>query len=63
MSGGDSGRFLPRQCDIQLPKDNLGDQKVLESEFFMLSKSLKSKILTTMVPPPGCTGFITNLPF
>ena len=63
MSGGDSGRFLRRQCDIQLPKDNLGDQKVLESEFFMLIKRLKSKILTTMVPPPGCTGFITNLPF
>ena len=27
------------------------------------SKRLKSKILATMVPPPGYTGFITNFPF
>ena len=28
-------------------------KKVLKSAFFRLSKSLKSKILATMVPPPG----------
>ena len=42
----------------------LGKQKILEKAFFRLSKSLKSKILATMVPPPGYTGFIiTNFPF
>ena len=39
-------------------------KKVLKSAFFRLSKSLKSRILATMVPPPGYTGFIiTNFPF
>ena len=31
----------------------LVEHEVLESAFFRLPKSLKSKILTTMVPPPG----------
>ena len=46
-------------------RDNLGVQKVLKSNFFRLSKSLKSKILATMVPPlpRGYSGFIINLPF
>ena len=39
------------------------ESKVLEKTFFRLSKNLKSKILAAMVPPPGYTGFITNLPF
>ena len=51
MSGGYSGKFSQRQCKIQLPRDNLGQQKVLESAFFRLSKSLRSKMLATMVPP------------
>ena len=63
MSGGYSEKFWQRQCKIQLPRDNLGEKKVLKSALFRLSESLKSKILTTMVPPPGYTGFITNLPF
>ena len=63
MSGGYSGKFSQRQCEIQLPRDNLGEQKVLESAFFRFSKSLKSNILATRVPPPGYFGFITNLLF
>ena len=30
---------------------------------FRLSESLKSRILAALVPPPGCTGFITKLLF
>ena len=63
MSGGNSGKFSRRQCEIQLSSYNLGGQKVIESAFFRLSKSLKSKILATIVSPPGYTGFITKLPF
>ena len=63
MSGGYSGKFSQRQCEIQLPGDNLGEQKVLESAFFRLSKSLKFKILATMVQRIVYTRFITNLPF
>ena len=44
-------------------QNNLGEQKVLESAFFRFSKSLKSKVFETTVPPAGYTGFITNLPF
>ena len=62
MSSEYSGKFSRRQCEIQLSRDNLGDQNVLESAFFRLLKSLKSKILASMVPPPGYAGFITNLP-
>ena len=40
MSGGYSGKFLQRQCKIQLFRDNLGEQKVLESAFFRLSEGL-----------------------
>ena len=39
------------------------ESKILEKAFFRLSKSLRSKILATMVPSPGYTGFITNLLF
>ena len=46
-----SGRFSQRQCKIQLSRDNLGEQKVLGSALFKLSKSLKSKIFTAIVPP------------
>ena len=60
MSGGYSGKFSQRQSKIQLSRDNLREQKVLESA---LSNSLKSKIFKTMVPPPECTEFITDLPF
>ena len=63
MSGGYSGKFLQIKCEIQLPRDNLGDWKVLERAFFRLLKSLKYQSLESIVPPPGCTGFITNLPF
>ena len=58
-----TGKFSQIKCEIQLPRDNLGDRKVLERAFFRLLKSLKSQILESIVPPPGCTGFITNLPF
>ena len=59
-----SGKFLQKQCKIQLSKGNLlGERKVLESDLFRLSKSLKSNIFTAIVPPPKYTGFITNLPF
>ena len=50
MPDGYSGKFSQRQCKIQLSGDNLGEQKVLESVFFRLSKSLNSKSLATMVP-------------
>ena len=63
MSGGYSRKFLQRQCKIQFPRDNLGEQKILEKALLRLSKSLKSKILTSMVPPTGYTGFITILSF
>ena len=63
MSGGYSGKFSQRQYKIHLPRDNLGELKVLESALFRLSKGVKSKGFTTMVPTPGYTGFITNLPF
>ena len=63
MSDGYSGKFLQRQCKIQLSRDILGKKKVLKSAFCRLSKSLKSEILATMVPPPGYTGFIANLLF
>ena len=53
MSGGYSGKLSQRQCKIQLSRDDLGDQKVLESALFRLSKSLKSIIITTMVAFPG----------
>ena len=49
--------------EIQLFRDNLGEQKVLKNAFCRHSKRLKSKSLATMVPPPGYTGFITNFPF
>ena len=62
MSDGYSGKFSQRQYKIQLPKDDLGEQKVLESPLFRLWKNLKSKILTTMVPPPEYT-LTPNLPF
>ena len=62
MSGGYSGKFSQRQYRIQLPKDNLGEQKFLESPVFRFSENLKSKILTTMVPPPEYT-LTPNLPF
>ena len=60
---GYSGKISQRQCEIQFPRGKFGEQKVLESAFFRLSNSLKSKILATRVPPPGYTGFIINLPF
>ena len=63
MPGGYSGKFSQRQQKIQLPRDNLGDRKVLESALFRLSMNLKSKFLTTMVPPLEHTGFDINLPF
>ena len=53
-------KFSQKQCKIQLPRYNLGEQEVLESALSTLSKSPKSKIFTTMVPPPKYTGFITN---
>ena len=51
---------------VQLSRDTLGEQKVLESLFFRLSESLKFKIFPlvgTIVLPPRYTGFITNLSF
>ena len=62
VSSGYSGKFSRRQCEIQVSSDNLGEQKVLESAFVRLLRSLKPKILASMVPPPGYAGFITNLP-
>ena len=41
MSREYSGKFSQRQCKIQLSKDNLGEEKVLESSFCGISKSLK----------------------
>ena len=55
-----------RQGKIKLSRGNLREQKVLESVFLWLSKSLQSKIstlVTTMVPLPGYIGFNTNLSF
>ena len=51
---------------VQLSRDTLGEQKVLESLFFRLSESLKFKIFPlvgTIVLPPRYTGFIINLSF
>ena len=44
MSGEYSAKCSQRQCNIKLSRDNLGEQKVTESAFFRLSKSLKPKI-------------------
>ena len=66
MSCGYPGNLSKMQCKIQLCRDNLEEKKVLESEFFGLSESLKSKLFTpvaTMVLPPEYTRFITNLSF
>ena len=38
MSGGNLGKFSRRQYEIQLSRDNLEKQKVLDSAFFRLSK-------------------------
>ena len=39
MSGGYSGRFLQRQCEIQLSRDNLSSgEKVLQNALFRLSE-------------------------
>ena len=62
ISSGYSEKFSQRQCEIQLSRDNWGGQEALESAFSRLLKSLKSKILASMVPPPEYAGFITNLP-
>ena len=62
MLCGYSGKFSQKQCQIQLSTDNFGEQNVLESAFFKLSKSLKFKILATKVPPPGCTRLIRKPP-
>ena len=43
-SRGYSERFSRIQCKIQLSRDNLGEKKSLESSFFGLLESLKSKI-------------------
>ena len=51
MSGRYLGKFLQRQCKIELPRDNLGKQNVLEKAFFRFLKSLQSKILAPVVPP------------
>ena len=58
--GGYSRKFLRRQCKIQFSRGNLREQKVLESAFSSFQGALKSKILATMVPPPGHIGYITN---
>ena len=43
-SRGYSKKFSRIQCEIQLSRDNLGEKKSLESSFFGLLESLKSKI-------------------
>ena len=60
MSGVYSGKFSQRQCKIQLSRENLGEQNVLESAFFRVF--LKSKISATGATS-GYAGFITNLQF
>ena len=52
MPGGYSGKFLQRKCKIQCSRDNLGEEKVLKSEFFRLSERLKLKILAILVTSP-----------
>ena len=39
MLGGYSVKFSRRQCKIQLPRDNLREQKVLEGAFFRLQRA------------------------
>ena len=63
MPGEYSGKFWQRQSKFQLPSDNLGELKVMESPLFRLSKSLKSKIFTSMVLPSEYTGFIRNFQY
>ena len=63
MSDGYSRNFLQGVDEIQLSRDKLGEQKFLESVFFRILQSLKSKTLATMVPPRRYTEFITNLSF
>ena len=36
MPGGYSGKLSQRHCKIQVFKENLGEQKVLEKAFFRL---------------------------
>ena len=57
MSGGYLGKFWQKQCNIQLSRNNLGEQMILESDIIRLSESLTSKILPTMGPTPEYTGF------
>ena len=72
MSGGYSGKFLQRhamQNSTFQYRGNFLARRAKVRALFRLSKSLKSKIFTTMVPPPSpCpqkiyTVFITNLLF
>ena len=48
MSGVYSGKFSQRQCKIQLSRENLGEQNVLESAFFRVF--LKSKFRLPVLP-------------
>ena len=57
------GKVLVKAMQNSIPMDNLGEQKVLESAFFRLSKSLKFKILAMMVPPPDILGLLPTFTF
>ena len=62
-SCGYSVEFSQRQCKIQLTRDNLGEQKVLEISFFRLSECLKSKISLWQTAWCQVSGFNTELLF
>ena len=63
MSSGYSWKYLQEHYKTHLPRDNLGEQKVLKSVIFRLSKRLKSKILATRVPPPDILGLLQTSGF
>ena len=66
MSRGYSGKFSRKKLKIQLFRDNLKEQNVLNSLFFGISESLKCKIFPlvgTIVLPSRYNDFVRNLPF
>ena len=51
MASGYSGKFLQRQCRIQVSRINLGENKVLNDAFFRLSREPKIPTFCNYKPP------------
>ena len=63
MLGGYSRKLSRRQSIFELSWGNLREKKRSWGAHFQAFIEPKIQILATMVPPPGYTGYITNLPF